>query len=150
VACRGAGGTPALPVIRSATLNPARYLGKEKDLGTVEKGKLADLLLLNANPLEDVGNTKKIAAVVTEGSSTPRRTWSRCWPTSNPWRRRSERGALRRTPEAEMQSLVDAGWFGSLDEVVLDALRRFVDTHREDLMQGLVREDVEWGLRGTD
>jgi Arc/MetJ-type ribon-helix-helix transcriptional regulator len=51
---------------------------------------------------------------------------------------------------AEMQSLLDAGWFGSLDEVVLDALRRFVDTHREDLMQGLVREDVEWGLRGTD
>ncbi len=51
---------------------------------------------------------------------------------------------------AEMQSLVDAGWFRSLDEVILDALRRFVDSHREDLLQGLLREDVEWGLRGTD
>ena len=51
---------------------------------------------------------------------------------------------------AELQSLVDAGWFLSLDEVMLDALRRFLDSHREDLMQGLIREDVEWGLRGTD
>jgi Arc/MetJ-type ribon-helix-helix transcriptional regulator len=51
---------------------------------------------------------------------------------------------------AEMQSLVDAGWFRSLDEVMLDALRRFLDSHREDLMQGLLREDVEWGLRGKD
>jgi Arc/MetJ-type ribon-helix-helix transcriptional regulator len=51
---------------------------------------------------------------------------------------------------AEMQWLVDAGWFRSLDEVILDALRRFLDSHREDLMQGLLREDVEWGLHGTD
>ena len=51
---------------------------------------------------------------------------------------------------AEMQGLVDAGWFRSLDEVILDALRRFLDSHREDLMQGLLREDVEWGLHGTD
>lgn len=51
---------------------------------------------------------------------------------------------------AEMQSLVDAGWFRSLDEVMLDALRRFLDSHREDLMQALLREDVEWGLRGKD
>jgi len=51
---------------------------------------------------------------------------------------------------AEMQSLVDAGWFRSLDEVIHDALRRFLDSHREDLMQGLLREDVEWGLHGKD
>lgn len=51
---------------------------------------------------------------------------------------------------AELQSLVDAGWFRSMDEVVLDALRRFLDSHREDLMRGFLREDVEWGLRGTD
>ena len=37
----------------------------------------------------------------------------------------------------EMQSLVDAGWFRSLDEVIHKALRRFLDSHREDLMQGL-------------
>lgn len=51
---------------------------------------------------------------------------------------------------AEMQTLVDTGWFRSLDDVVLDALRRFLDSHREELMEGLLREDVEWGLHGRD
>lgn len=51
---------------------------------------------------------------------------------------------------AEMQALVEAGWFRSVDEVILDALRRFLDSHREDLMEALIREDVEWGLHGKD
>ncbi len=50
----------------------------------------------------------------------------------------------------EMQSMVDAGWFRNTDELVLDALRRFLDSHRGDLMQDLIREDVEWGLHGSD
>ncbi len=50
----------------------------------------------------------------------------------------------------EMQSMVDAGWFRSTDELVLDALRRFLDSHRGGLMQDLIREDVEWGLHGSD
>ena len=48
-----------------------------------------------------------------------------------------------------MQSMVEAGWYRSADELVLDALRRFLDSHREDLMADLIREDVEWGLRGS-
>ncbi|HEY2545672.1 MAG TPA: amidohydrolase family protein [Candidatus Acidoferrum sp.] len=51
----------------TATLNPARFWGMEEELGTVEKGKLADLVLLNANPLEDISNTQKIAAVIVNG-----------------------------------------------------------------------------------
>lgn len=51
---------------------------------------------------------------------------------------------------AEMQSLVDFGWFRSVDDVVLDALRRFLESHREELMEGLLREDVAWGLHGRD
>ena len=51
---------------------------------------------------------------------------------------------------AEMQTLVDAGWFRSVDDVVLDALRRFLESHREELMEGLLQEDVEWGLHGRD
>jgi Arc/MetJ-type ribon-helix-helix transcriptional regulator len=51
---------------------------------------------------------------------------------------------------AEVQSLVDTGWFRSVDDVVLDALRRFLASHREELMEGLLREDVEWGLHGRD
>jgi imidazolonepropionase-like amidohydrolase len=61
-----AGLTP-MEALQAATLNPARYLGKEKDLGTVEKGKLADLVLLDANPLEDINNSRKIDAVVFGG-----------------------------------------------------------------------------------
>jgi Arc/MetJ-type ribon-helix-helix transcriptional regulator len=49
----------------------------------------------------------------------------------------------------EIQALVAAGWFRSLDEIVVDALRRFVESHRGELMDELIQEDVEWGLRGT-
>jgi Arc/MetJ-type ribon-helix-helix transcriptional regulator len=50
----------------------------------------------------------------------------------------------------EMRSLVEAGWFRNLDELVLEALRRYVETHREGLMEEMIREDVAWGLRGED
>ncbi|NER98166.1 MAG: CopG family transcriptional regulator [Symploca sp. SIO1B1] len=46
----------------------------------------------------------------------------------------------------QAQKLVDAGWFRDLDEIVLDALRRFLASHREELMEDFVRQDIEWGL----
>jgi imidazolonepropionase-like amidohydrolase len=46
----------------------------EATSGTVEKGKLADLVLLDANPLTDIGNTRRIAAVVLNGRYLPRET----------------------------------------------------------------------------
>ena len=61
-----AGLTP-LEALRSATLNPARVLGTADSLGTVEAGKLADFVLLDANPLEDITNTRRIRAVVADG-----------------------------------------------------------------------------------
>jgi tetratricopeptide (TPR) repeat protein len=66
-----AGLTP-LQALQSATLNPARFLGSEKDFGTVEAGKVADLLLLDANPLDDIANTKKIDSVIYGGKLFPR------------------------------------------------------------------------------
>jgi imidazolonepropionase-like amidohydrolase len=60
-------GLSPLQALQAATLNPARFLGKEKDLGTIEKGKLADLVLLDGNPLDDIGNTTRIAGVVYGG-----------------------------------------------------------------------------------
>ena len=53
--------------LRTATLNPARVLKMADSLGTIEPSKLADLVLLDANPLEDIRNTQKIRAVVADG-----------------------------------------------------------------------------------
>ena len=63
---RDAGLTPA-EALRAATLNPARYLELQDSLGTVEPGKAADLVLLDADPLADIRNTRRIRAVVRAG-----------------------------------------------------------------------------------
>ena len=68
-----AGLTPA-EALRTATINPARYFDMEKSLGTVEKGKIADLVLLDANPLTDINNTRKIDAVIVGGKYLPKET----------------------------------------------------------------------------
>lgn len=60
-------GVSPMQALQASTLNPARFFGKEQDLGTVEKGKIADLVLLDANPLDAIGNTKRISAVVYGG-----------------------------------------------------------------------------------
>jgi imidazolonepropionase-like amidohydrolase len=61
-----AGLTP-LEALQTATIDPAKFLGREKELGTIEKGKLADLVLLDADPLVDINNTRKIIAVIANG-----------------------------------------------------------------------------------
>jgi dihydroorotase-like cyclic amidohydrolase len=61
-----AGFTP-LEALQAATIAPARFMEREKELGTVEAGKFADLALLEANPLDDINHIKKIAAVVING-----------------------------------------------------------------------------------
>lgn len=65
-------GLSPLQALQTATLNPARFLGRERDLGTVETGKIADLVLLDANPLDDIANTKRIDAVIYSGRLFPR------------------------------------------------------------------------------
>ena len=61
-----AGLTP-VEALRSATLSPAKFFGLDKTLGTIEQGKIADLVLLDANPLEDIRNTQRINAVIANG-----------------------------------------------------------------------------------
>ena len=62
-----AAGLTPLEALQTATINPARVLGLADSLGTVDVGKLADLVLLDANPLEDIRNTRTIRAVVADG-----------------------------------------------------------------------------------
>ena len=61
-----AGFTP-LEALQTATINPARFFGKTADYGSVEKGRVADLVLLRANPLTDIANTRAIVGVVVDG-----------------------------------------------------------------------------------
>ncbi len=61
------GMTPS-EALERATSRSARFLGIGDSVGTVERGKVADLVLLDANPLADIRNTRKIAAVVMRGS----------------------------------------------------------------------------------
>jgi imidazolonepropionase-like amidohydrolase len=63
-----AAGLTPYQAIQTGTINVARYLGKEKESGTVAVGKIADLVLVNANPLQSVSNTKKIEGVVLNGT----------------------------------------------------------------------------------
>jgi hypothetical protein len=61
-----AGMSPAA-VLRAATLDAARYAGLDRDSGSVVIGKRADVVLLDANPLEDISNTRRIRAVFMNG-----------------------------------------------------------------------------------
>lgn len=60
-------GMSELDALRAATINPARFLEREDDFGNVEAGNAADLVILDANPLEDIANTTTIHAVVLNG-----------------------------------------------------------------------------------
>jgi len=60
-------GLSPLQAIQTATINPARFLGREKNEGTIAVGKRAHLLLLEADPLTDIRNTRRIAAVIVRG-----------------------------------------------------------------------------------
>jgi imidazolonepropionase-like amidohydrolase len=67
----GAGLTP-YQALSAATRNPAAYFGSAREWGTIEPGKRADLVLLKANPLDDIRNTTRIEAVVIGGRWLPR------------------------------------------------------------------------------
>jgi hypothetical protein len=66
-----AGLTP-MEALQTATYNPAKFLGLTDSLGTIDTGKIADLVLLEADPLEDISNTRKITAVVIGGKYFPK------------------------------------------------------------------------------
>jgi imidazolonepropionase-like amidohydrolase len=60
-------GLTPMQALQTATVNPAKWFNIQKDYGTIAKGKMADLVLLDANPLENIKNTRKISAVIISG-----------------------------------------------------------------------------------
>ena len=60
-------GLSKLETIQTATINPARYFDIQDSLGRIKSGFIADLVILNKNPLEDISNTQSILAVIKDG-----------------------------------------------------------------------------------
>lgn len=60
-------GLPPIEALRAATVRPAEFFGMDGELGRIEPGMLADLVLLSANPLDDIRNSRTVEAVVTKG-----------------------------------------------------------------------------------
>lgn len=50
----------------------------------------------------------------------------------------------------QAQEQIQAGWFPDINSLVVEALRRYLETHRNELMERFIREDVEWGLHGNE
>jgi len=74
------GGMTPLEVLRCATLNGSRIVGRPQDLGTIEPGKLADLVILDKSPLDDIHNTNTIHWVMKNGELFEGDTLNQVWP----------------------------------------------------------------------
>ena len=78
------GGMTPVEVLRSATIDGAKIIGVDQDLGSIETGKLADMVILNANPLDNIRNTIDIDQVVQNGRLYDGDTLDQVWPIRKP------------------------------------------------------------------
>jgi imidazolonepropionase-like amidohydrolase/Tol biopolymer transport system component len=76
----GLGGMTPLEAIRAATANPAHYLGMDRDLGSIEPGKLADLVVIDGDVLADIRRSDRVHQVMQNGRLYDAATLSELWP----------------------------------------------------------------------
>ena len=74
------GGLTNFEVLRAATIHGAEAIGYDQDLGSLEPGKLADLIVLNKDPLQDIRNTNTIRYVMKNGELFDGDTLNKIWP----------------------------------------------------------------------
>lgn len=92
-----AAGLSPHQALATATIAPARFLDWEEAMGTIEEGKLADLVMLDANPLTDIRNTRKIATVFTRGKIHSRRELDAILNAVNPAPKPAIKPAAKKT-----------------------------------------------------
>jgi hypothetical protein len=107
-----AAGLSPLEALQGATILPARVFGLEDSLGTVEAGKLADLVLLEADPLEEIKNTRRIRAVVVDGQLYRRADLDRLLIEARS--RSTERQALHRDCDSDVDGAILGGLAGGV------------------------------------
>jgi len=78
------GGMTPMEALRTATINPARNFGFDKDLGSLEPGKLADLVVIDGNPLADIRQSDRIALVMQNGRLYDAQTMNQVAPVAKP------------------------------------------------------------------
>jgi imidazolonepropionase-like amidohydrolase len=61
-------GLSPMEALQAATRNPAEFMGRLRDVGTIEPGKVADIVVLDANPLVDIENARRVAATILAGT----------------------------------------------------------------------------------
>ena len=74
------GGMETHDALRAATINGAEYLGMEAHLGSIEVGKLADIIVLDSNPLDDIRNTESVDMTVINGVVYDADSMDQVWP----------------------------------------------------------------------
>jgi imidazolonepropionase-like amidohydrolase len=75
-----AGGMDNLDVLRVATLESAKAIGLDTEIGSIEVGKLADLVVMDSNPLDDIAHTNSISRVMVNGTLYNANTLAQQWP----------------------------------------------------------------------
>ena len=78
------GGMKPMDVLRVATIFGAEAIGLQANIGSVEAGKLADLMILDSNPLDDIRNTNTIHWVMKNGRLYEGNTLAEVWPRAKP------------------------------------------------------------------
>ena len=81
----GASALGNMGALEVASLHGAKFLGADKDLGSIEVGKLADFLILNTNPLDNIRNTTDIKWVVKGGTMYDAMSLDQVWPKAVPF-----------------------------------------------------------------